>query len=280
MNIPWKLKSRAFRLLSRLPGGALYFVQRHVTRRSRVDIRMIHEGWKYHREAVERTGAKRLIEFGAGKTLAQNLYLSDLLDLQEVVDLNPMMELGMVNEAIVQLVALGASLDGRPVRSAAELEEIYGIRYRAPFDMRATGHQDASFDICVSTNTLEHVPRDDIAAIFTELRRILRPDGRVSAMIDYSDHYAHSDRSLSRLHYLTLSETEWQRHNHANHYQNRLRHGHYADIFASTGFAVLSDEPTDYADPAGLALRDELCTGAPTDFATTGFWQLTPDDAG
>ena len=251
-------------------------MQRHVTRRSRVNIHEIHVGWQYHRDVIARTGARSLIEFGAGKTLAQNLYLSDLVERQVVVDLNPMMELGMVNTAIAQLKALGAPLDGRPVASAAELEEIYGIRYLAPFDMRDTGFEDASFDICVSTNTLEHVPRDDIAAIFRELRRILRPEGRVSAMIDYSDHYAHSDRSLSRLHYLTLPETEWRRHNHPNHYQNRLRHVHYAEIFSETGFEAEAEEPTDYADPAGLAIRPELVTGAPTDHATTGFWQLVP----
>lgn len=275
MNIPWKLKSRAFRILSYMPGRALYFAQRHITRRSKVQITEIHIGWKHHAEIIAQTGAQSLIEFGAGKTLAQNLYLSTMVKEQTVVDLFAMLELPMLNEAIVQLAALGVPLDGRPVNSLKDLQDIYGIRYIAPFDMRNSGFPDDSFDICVSTNTLEHIPAADITAIFHELFRVLRPGGHVSAMIDYSDHYAHSDPSLSRLHYLQFNARDWAAHNHSNHYQNRMRHNHHGAIFRETGFDITDALPTDYADPAGLRLLPELLTGDTTDHATTGFWKLT-----
>lgn len=276
MNIPWKLKSLAFRILSGLPSGALYFAQRHITGRSRLRLTNPSDSWHHHRKVIQETGAKTLIEFGAGKSLVQNLYLSDVIPHQTVVDLNPMLELGLVNEVIAQLKALGCTIDGRPVRSLDELEEIYGIRYLAPFDMRNSGFEAASFDICVSTNTLEHIPRDDIAAIFRELARIIRPGGLVSAVIDYSDHYAHSDRSIGRLNYLIFSEQDWVRYNHSNHYQNRMRHNHYGEIFQAAGFQRDWDEPVDFADPDGLELRPELCTGAASDHATRGYWRLSP----
>lgn len=274
MKIPFKLKSRAFRVLSHLPEGALYFAQRHITRRSRVHIDEIHRGWLYHAESVRNSGAKSLIEFGAGKTLAQNLYLSQYLDNQTVVDLFPMMELPMLNQAIQQLRELGVPLDPREITSLAMLQDVHNIRYIAPFDMTDTGLPDGSFDICISTNTLEHIPRASIEAIFAELSRIIAWGGQISAMIDYSDHYAHSDKSITRLHYLQFSDADYKVHNHDNHYQNRMRHDHYRAIFESTGFQTLEEGPVDICDPAGLDLRDDMLTGNEDDFATTGFWRL------
>jgi SAM-dependent methyltransferase len=274
MNIPFRTKSLAFRVLSNLPGGALYFVQRHVTKRSQVRIRELHRGWAFHEESIRMSDARRLVEFGAGKTLAQNLYLSRNVEAQTVVDLFPMLELPMLNQAVQQLCDLGVALDRRQISNLDDLEQVHSIRYLAPYDMAHTSFPNESFDICVSTNTLEHIPRCSIERIFRELFRLLRPGGQVSAMIDYSDHYAHSDPSITRLHFLQFSEAAYARHNHSNHFQNRLRHDHYRTIFEAAGFSVLSDTATDVCDPAGLALNADLLTGNEADYATTGFWRL------
>lgn len=275
MNIPFKLKSLAFRVLSFLPPGALYFAQRNITRRSRVKISEIHRGWEFHAESIQKSGARTLLEFGAGKTLAQNLYLSQFVDQQTVVDLFPMLELPMLNQAVHQLRALGVPLDAREITSFSMLQDIHNIRYVAPYDMTATDFSDNSFDICVSTNTLEHIPKTSIEGIFAELHRVIAKDGEVSAMVDYSDHYAHSDKSITRLHYLQYSEAAYKMHNHANHYQNRLRHDHYRQIFMAAGFKVLEDNPTDTCDPATLSFCEDLLSGHESDYATSGFWRLT-----
>lgn len=264
--------------MSYTPRNTLYFVQRHITRRSRVNIQEIHRGWQYHGESVRKSGASCLVEFGAGKTLAQNLYLSQYLNQQTVVDLFPMLELPMLNQAITQLRELGVPLDRREITSLEMLEDVHKIRYLAPFDMSRTSFADSSFDICVSTNTLEHIPRTTIEAIFAELHRVLANDCMISAMIDYSDHYAHSDDSISRLHYLQFSSTDYKSHNHDNHYQNRMRHNHYRAIFEAANFKVLEDNPTDVCSTTGLKLRDDLLTGNDDDYATTGFWRLVKQD--
>lgn len=274
MNIPWKIKSFSFHILSYLPDRALYLTQRYITRRSKVGIKDIYVGWQHHADVIDQTGATRLIEFGAGKTLAQNLFLSTKVNHQTVVDLFAMAEIPMINLAIDQLRVLEVPLDGRHIKSFQELEDIYNIRYLAPFDIRDSGLKSDHFDICVSTNTLEHIPAPDIKKIFKELYRILAPGGTVSAMIDYSDHYAHSDKTISRLHYLQFSEKSWAKHNHSNHYQNRMRHNHYKDIFSHAGFGVSDENPTDVADPTGLHFKDVLLTQDDTDHATTGFWIL------
>ncbi len=274
MNIPFKLKSRAFRILSFFPPGALYFVQRNITRRSQVRITEIHRGWSFHAESIQQSSAQSLLEFGAGKTLAQNLYLSQFVEEQTVVDLFPMLELPMLNQAVHQLRELGVPLDEREITSLSTLRDVYNINYIAPYNMAATNFPENKFDICVSTNTLEHIPKVSIESIFAELHRVIAKGGQVSAMIDYSDHYAHSDKSITRLHYLQFSEVEYKAYNHTKHYQNRLRHEHYRQIFAAAGFDVLKDEPTDACDATTLALCEDLLSGNDSDYATTGFWRL------
>ena len=71
-------------------------------------------------------------------------------------------------------------------------------------DAAKTDFESGSLDACISTNTLEHSKRN-IVLIFRELYRTLKDDTR----IDYSDHYAHTDLSISLLNYLKYSETEW-----------------------------------------------------------------------
>lgn len=274
MRIPWKIKSKLFRILTYLPGNVLYFAQQHITKRVKIRISEPYIGWEHHRKIIKNTDAESLIEFGAGKNLIQNLYLSAFVKRQTVVDLFSMMDLQLVNEAIRHLGAINADIDGRPVSSLKELEDIYNIQYLAPFDLRKTNMPDDHFDLCISTNTLEHIPQDDIENIFTELRRILKPRGGISAMIDYSDHYSHSDPKIGPLNYLQFSMKDWKKHNHSNHYQNRLRHGHYRKIFTDLGFMIVFEECIDYCDTDGLDIVDDLLSGEESDFSTTGFWHL------
>ena len=79
-------------------------------------------------------------------------------------------------------------------------------------------------------------------SIFSELRRTLKDSGIISAQIDYSDHYAHTDDTISLLNYLKFDDKTWKRYNHNCHYQNRLRHYDYLRIFKEIGFIVVEEE--------------------------------------
>lgn len=118
----------------------------------------------------------------------------------------------------------------------------YGIFYIAPYDASNTNFCDHYFDACISTNTLEHIPESDLHRIFTELNRTLKPGGIVSAHIDYSDHYAHTDKSISLLNFLKFDDEEWKHFNHKCHYQNRLRHYDYLRIFEDASFDIIKQE--------------------------------------
>jgi len=270
MQIPWKLKSAAFSVFDVTGQAPLYLAQKYLTRRSRVSFDAVNPSWEFHRANLAEAGAESLVEFGAGKSLAQNLFLSTSGIRQELVDLNAMLDVALVNDAIDRLEAIGVRLKGH-VSSFAEIASKYRINYAAPVDMQQTAFAGGSIDACISTNTLEHIPAPVISGIWKEVSRILRPGGIVSAKIDYSDHYAHSDRSISPLNYLTFSGETWRRYNHSCHYQNRLRHQHHLDLLTGAGFEIVSQRALQSVPTDGLnILRDNL-TGNDTDFCVAGF---------
>ena len=243
MNIPWKIKSTIFKLIDFFNApSALYFLQKYVTGRSKIGSLQISPIWKAHKSYLNQYGAtENIFEFGAGKSLAQNLFISDIATNQTVVDLNPMIDFGLVEHVRSQISELEVLKSQSKISSLDELS-LYGIEYRAPYDASKTDFTDKSWSACISTNTLEHIPKDSIIAIFSELFRTLKDDGIVSAKIDYSDHYAHTDKSISLLNYLKFDEETWEKYNHNCHYQNRLRHYDYVEIFHRCGFVVIEED--------------------------------------
>ena len=89
---------------------------------------------------------------------------------------------------------------------------------------------------------MEHIPKISINKILKEQYRILKKGGIISAKIDYSDHYAHTDKSISQLKFLKYTGRQWRKYNHKNHYQNRLRHYEYLDIFKKIGFKLIEED--------------------------------------
>jgi hypothetical protein len=243
MNIPWKLKSFIFSVIDFFDAHRiLYFLQKYVTKRSAVGILNALPTWQTHKKYLKKYGAtKTLFEFGAGKNLAQNLYLSDLVEKQIVVDLNPMIDLALVEivrHQISKLVDLKSDIKIETLQKLGA----YGIEYRAPYDAAKIDFNEKSIDACVSTNTLEHIPEESILSIFLRLYKTLKDDGIVSAKIDYSDHYAHTDKTISLLNYLKFDQNEWKKYNHNCHFQNRLRHYDYVKIFKRCGFVVIEED--------------------------------------
>ena len=257
-QINWKMKSFIYRVLdvSKLT-GPLYWIQKYVTRKSQVSFQSVNQNWITHADTLEGLEAtENVLEFGAGKSLAQNLFLSRSVERQTVVDLNRMIDFELVNRARTRLNDLGYSLDPSDILNISDLKK-FNITYLAPFDLRFTSFSDNCFDACISTNTLEHIPREDIIAIFTELRRIMSTGGVISAVIDYTDHYAYTDKTIGMLNYLQFSESEWTKYNHNCHYQNRMRHYEYLEIFRNIGFTIVSENLTYSEDNIPMTVREK-----------------------
>ena len=242
MNIPWKIKSAIFRIIDVLRMQFLVDVlQKYVTKRSVQKSITYNPNWELHLNAINKFGPMTtLFEFGAGQSLAQNLFLSHAIETQELVDLNCILDLELVEKSRCFLNKTYCSL----ATSVSCIEDLleYGINYTAPADAKKTHFASASFDICISTDTLEHIPVQDIREIFLEIHRLLKKGGILSLKIDYSDHYSHTDDKINNLNFLSYSTSEWEKHNHSYHYQNRLRHSDYRELLQEHGFQIIEDQ--------------------------------------
>jgi len=259
INIPWKLKSKVFRVIDLFSVEKfLYFLQKYVTKRSRLEKQSVSENWIRHRKAIRKYGTNDvLFEFGAGKSLMQNLFLSPNVSEQIIVDLNPMLDLSLVEASRSFLSAKMTLPSNKPISKRSDLND-YGIDYRAPFDASDTGFPDKFIDVCVSTNTLEHIPKEALIKIFFELNRILKDSGIVSLVIDYSDHYSHTDSSIGPLNYLNYSESEWAKFNHDCHFQNRMRHYDYIEILKHCGFQIIEENSNYNSDEVDDNLKSKF----------------------
>ena len=198
----WLAKAALQRGLGFLPQGERlnYLFQRHVTRSLPADESVFRRKFAralQHLRAYEEHGSGTppadavFYEFGAGWDLAIQLSYAALgVGRQVLVDIRPSARAELVNDSLAAFERLWVELEGEAgrelrqlggaVHTVAELEERLGIAYLAPRDARATGLAGESVDFASSTDVCEHVPPDDLAAIFRECRRLLRPGGAFS----------------------------------------------------------------------------------------------------
>jgi len=271
-KIDWRAKALAFRTFDAVPFGhrLYYLTQRKVTRTiPRVLSPTAETGrWftEHHRTFRDRFAGEleraRLFEFGAGWDLFGNLVLwCHGLERQTLYDLRRWARPDQVNVVIRHLRGdppPGARrLPERELREddggfEEDLRVHYGIDYRAPADAGATGLPDGSVDLVATTSVLEHVPGEQLARLLRECRRLMHAGSVMSHVIDYSDHYAHSDPAITPYNFLRFTEEEWRRFNPGIHFQNRWRHADHLRLFAECGLRVVADRVEQPPDAAAL----------------------------
>lgn len=144
------------------------------------------------------------------------------------------------------------------------------IEYRAPADASHLPMPDHSADLHVSRSVLEHVPAREITALLEEGRRVLAPGGLFVHVVDFTDHFSHSDPSLSSVNFLRYSARAWNRlGGNRFMYHNRMRVDDLASLFREAKMG-LNLEGVRIDD---RALR-ELTAGHPVD---PGFGGKTPE---
>jgi SAM-dependent methyltransferase len=253
----WLAKAALQRTLGALPQGERlnYVFQRHVLHSFPVGDAAYQQKFaraENHLAAYQEHGPgvpvaeATFFEFGAGWDLAIPLSYALLgVGRQIVIDIRPSARIELVNETIAALERLQPEREvGGPITSIAELETRFGIYYLAPCDARGTGLRPGIVDFVSSTDTCEHIPAGDLAEVFAECRRLLRPGGAFSCRIDLHDHYSYFDRSVSRYNFLRFSDRTWALVNSPLHYQNRLRAPDYLRLVREAGFDLVVENPS------------------------------------
>lgn len=117
-----------------------------------------------------------------------------------------------------------------------------GIEYLAPADAAVLPEPADSFDLHFSTTVLEHIEPSALTLILREAARVLRVDGVALHIIDPSDHFAHSDESISLINFLRFSGREWDKiAGNEFGYCNRLRAPELLGIFSEVGLDVITN---------------------------------------
>jgi SAM-dependent methyltransferase len=121
--------------------------------------------------------------------------------------------------------------------------ELCNIHYIAPGDATKTNLPTDSIDFHTSYTVFEHIPPSTVKEILLEGNRIVKDGGLFIHRIDYTDHFSHSDKTISPINFLQYSETKWNFYAGNRYmYMNRLRHDDFISIFNSAGHTIISDE--------------------------------------
>jgi SAM-dependent methyltransferase len=236
----WRIKALGHWAISLLPRSEDlgYLMQRRVTR----TLPMSDQLFRDQVAAADRhlaLGVKHLgrpparaYEFGAGWDLTVPLVLAARgVPHQTVTDIRRLLRPELVAESAARL-GMDSNL------------EALGIHYLAPLDARATGLSGSTFDIVTSTDTLEHVPQTQLVPVLAECRRLLVPDGVMTAKIDYRDHYSYGDPRRGLFAFLGHGARAWRLWNPSSHFQSRLRHSDFMTAFEAAGFELVAiDHP-------------------------------------
>jgi len=116
-----------------------------------------------------------------------------------------------------------------------------GIEYISPQDAGLLNISTGFVDYYVSHNVLEHIHKKVIKSILSEGVRVLSKDGMFIHRIDYSDHFSHSDKSISAINFLQYSDFLWSLYaSNRFMYMNRIRHDDFLNILSKFCQNILS----------------------------------------
>ena len=242
IQINWKIKSLLYRLLNFFKlYKVLFFIQKKITKRSNIDLKEIAFYWQYHLKFLKENNSKTILEIGAGKSLAQNIFLSYSFNQkieQTLIDVSRMIDLDLFNKANDQISKLLGVNKLPSAKSIDDLKKNYNLNYLAPMSLNQIIKNKLQFDACISSTTLEHLSEEDLNKTFLLLKKIIKKEGIISAAIDYSDHYSHTDKNIDKLNFLRFSNDEWDKHNTPMLFQNRLRHQDYRKFFKLNKYKI------------------------------------------
>lgn len=268
----WKLKAGLQNAFSRLPEGvgrtAYYSLQRAAggLRKSNpvphlaIAVRMVELIERQGRSAVDRT----FLEVGTGHRPILPIAFF-LLGAKETftIDLNRYLRAPLVFEDVAAIRQRRAEIEllfGKRAATSSfrsrfdallnwrgdRLEELLGmmrISYFAPADASRLNLPSGSIDYHVSNSVAEHISAPDLERILHEASRLVRTEGLLVHRVDLSDHFSHTDDSISSVNFLRYTEWEWLKFaGNRFAYHNRLRIDEFIALLERCGLGIEQQE--------------------------------------
>lgn len=265
----WKLKATIINTISHFPTSisyaSYYWIQRNFGNLKRVNpISGLNYGiktWKLIKECGYDPIGKVFFEVGTGRVpIAPISYWLMGAKHCITIDLNPYLKIELIRESLKyisdnkeEIHELFGSLmfENRLdsllsfYRSAPPSLDTFlnfcQIDYIAPGDATKTKLNNQIIDFHTSHSVFEHIPPEVLIQIINEGNRIINDHGLFLHRICYSDHFSHSDNTITPINFLQFSEIEWRKYT-GNRYMfmNRLRHDDFINMFQSTGHSILT----------------------------------------
>lgn len=293
----WYIKAAIQGALSQLPNAQRYnrFLQRYITRSLTLTepyfLRKWQQAERHLTEARRHTNApvQTSLELGTGwfpivplglalggSTRVYTVDRQSLLDKPRLLQVLHAYRRALQHDKIQltgALAQVNALLSLAPSATAEQLLDYAGISTLIA-DARALPLPPNRVDLICSNNTFEHIPRDVLADILREFRRVLSPTGIMSHHIDLADHYAHFDSRISVYNFLRFSERRWRLFNNELQFQNRLRISDYRNLHHEAGFVLLREESLRKAaaELSRFTLAPEFSRYAPEDLLVFDTW--------
>lgn len=303
----WRTKAKIQNAVSLLPPSlsyaTYYWIQRRFGALRRMNpVTRLEAGieiWKRIAELGIDPAGKVFFEVGTGRVpMAPLAYWLMGAERTVTVDLNPYLKPELIRESLEYITNRKGEIERlfgpllqrdrlaelivfheRYDYSTSAFLELTGIQYIAPGDAAHTQLEPNSIDFHTSYTVFEHIPGHVLESIVAEGNRIVKNDGLFVHKIDYSDHFAHSDPSISAINFLQYSDEQWERiAGNRYMYMNRLRHDDYLALFDSAGHRILLNRRRVDQQAAGLLesrslnLHDAFRFKPRDVLAVTGAW--------
>ena len=267
----WKLQALILKGISLLPSSVsyatFYWIQKHYGTLTKLHpiTKLTYgiETWKRIRSLDHDPIGKVFFEVGTGRVVDVPLaYWLMGAEKTITVDLNPYLKTEQIKKTLQyisqnkeeieslfgsllyenRLIELLDFCENEPFTMNAFLD-LCGIKYIAPGDAANTSLSPRYIDFHTSFTVLEHIRPEILGEILREGNRIIKANGLFIHRIDYSDHFAHFDKSISLINFLQYSDADWEKQaGNRYRYLNRLRHDDFISLFQSAGHKILINE--------------------------------------
>lgn len=278
----FKNKAMIFHVLEKMPMGdkVYYFMQKNLTKSLVMNNTKFMDAFSrkvvQHLKMIKLYGKTKLceatfFEFGAGWDLlapigfsmvggVNNYICVDLNEFMHKKDILDTIKFYNTNAAEIEQLLYTTETDSlcmerRKIKVKENVDDVrcflrnrLNIDYIAPCNAGNTELKSNSVDYIVANTTLQHIPMEDVRRILTECLRLLKPEGLLSVTISYIDHYSNTDKSINYYNFLQYSDEEWKKYSPVLHYQNRLRHSDWKNLFVELGFQFVDEKVYELKD--------------------------------